>query len=184
MRLFIAVKIPEDLKAKIASIQDRLDSTDDDIKLVEPENLHFNLKFIGEYELNSLPKLKAAMDSICSQFEAFDAHIADIGTFPSPTFIRTIWLGMKKGGQALSAIAESIEMGLESLGITKDERGFTPHLTLARVKGRCSPELISVIRELKGIDIGSFKVEEITLFESKLTPKGPIYSEIHSVKLR
>ena len=184
MRLFIAVEIPEELKAKIASIQDRLDQTEDQIKPVGPENLHFNLKFIGEFPYDDLPKLKVLMDKTLWQFDSFNAHIHGIGTFPTPTFIKVIWLGMTEGEQALSAMAESLENALESLSIAKEEKPFKPHLTLGRLNSRAGLGLISLLKDLKDTEIGSFKIEKVILFESKLTPKGPIYTEVHHVKLR
>ncbi|MFQ6010208.1 MAG: RNA 2',3'-cyclic phosphodiesterase [Candidatus Aenigmatarchaeota archaeon] len=184
MRLFIAVKTPKEIRSKIAQIQEKFEELDIDIKLVEPENLHFNLKFIGEYAEEKLPNLKKALDNICSQFSAFDSHIAGIGSFPSPTYIRVIWLGMEEGSQAFSAIAEALDMGLEGLGIAKNDKKFTPHLTLGRVRsGKGREELISLLRDLKNTDIGTFRVDKIILFESKLGKKGPVYTEVHSVKL-
>ena len=124
------------------------------------------------------------MDNICSQFSSFEAHIGGIGSFPSSTYIRVVWLGMKAGSQALSAISEALDIGLGGLGIAKSDKKFTPHLTLGRNKGnRSDQKLVSLVKDLENTDIGIFKVDKIVLFESKLTPEGPIYNEIHAVNL-
>ncbi|MBU5557596.1 MAG: RNA 2',3'-cyclic phosphodiesterase, partial [Candidatus Aenigmarchaeota archaeon] len=115
MRTFIAIEIPAELKQKIVAIQKKIAETGADIKLVEPENLHYNLKFLGEIDQKTAEKVKNALSNV--SFPAFDIHISCLGTFPSLSHIRVVWLGVKEGSQQLAALAATIEEALAGIGI-------------------------------------------------------------------
>jgi len=181
MRAFLGVKVPDELKPRISQIQDAL--YDFDVKLVEEENLHFNLKFFKEIENKKVEKIKEILEKVSTQFEPFEININGIGGFPSKSYVRVAWLGVKEGFQTFKALAETIENALENIGIEKEEQ-FVPHLTLGRIRsGRNKNELLVFMRKYENIDVGKMMVDKITLFESKLSPKGPVYEEVFSVKL-
>lgn len=184
MRTFIAIPVPQDLKGRIEKVQERLDMLDIDVKLVEPGNLHYNLKFLGEVTEGDVNKVKAVLDRIVPQHRSFDLHVTGMGAFPQVTYAKVVWLGAKEGAQQLTALAESIELALADTGFRREEKSFTPHLTLARITGgQHKHELITLLKDESDIDIGTMRIDEITLFRSQLTPEGPIYMPIHSVKL-
>ncbi|MEM5872337.1 MAG: RNA 2',3'-cyclic phosphodiesterase [Candidatus Aenigmatarchaeota archaeon] len=178
MRAFIGISIPEELKPKIKEIQNKFSKFD--IKFVEPENLHFNLKFFKD--LRNTEKVKGKLKDISSHFKPFEIKIAGIGAFPSKNYIRVIWLGVKEGYQQLVSLAKFIQSSLEELGYTEEE--FVPHLTLGRVRtGKNKNEIIMLLNELENVEIGNMEVKEIKLFQSKLTPTGPIYNEVFRIIL-
>ncbi len=182
MRTFIAVEVSEALKPKILAIQKKIEASGADIKLVEPENIHYNLKFIGEIDDRTVEKTKKALSEI--SFPAFDVHIAGLGAFPSKTYIRVVWLGCRQGTQELTALASSVEEALAGI-VPKDERPFTPHLTLGRVSGVKDKEALSkLMHDLENADIGKFRVDKLVLFQSQLSPKGPAYMPILTVNLK
>jgi 2'-5' RNA ligase len=156
MRAFLGISIPDKLKPKITRIQDKFD--DFDIKFVEKGNLHFNLKFFRYIELDKIEKLKEILKKISAQYEPFEIEISGLGAFPSKNYVRVIWLGVKQGYQTF-----------KSLGRVRS--------------GRNKNELLVLLRKLEDIEIGKMKIEKITLFQSKLSPKGPVYEEVFSVKL-
>ena len=181
MRAFLGIPISEELKPRINSIQDKF--SDFDIKFVESKNLHFNLKFFGEIGNEEIEKLKRALEDICKQFQPFEIKIEGIGAFPSKSYVRVIWLGVKDGYQTLISLAEMIENALESLGYASEEK-FVPHLTLGRVKsGKNKNELMILLRELEDVEVGKMKVDNVILFQSKLSPEGPVYEEVLKIKL-
>lgn len=181
MRAFIGIEIPEELKQKIIDLQEKFE--DFDIKFVEKENLHFNLKFLGETDEEKIEKIKKILKEITEQFESFEVKVHGMGVFPNKNYIRVVWLGVKEGYQQMLALAESVENAVVSLGFEKGK--FEPHLTLGRVRsGRNRNELLLAIRKNENADIGSFKIKEIKIIESKLSPKGPVYEEIFSAHLR
>jgi len=175
MRAFLGISISDELKHKILEIQKKF--SDFDIKFVEPENLHFNLKFFREISDEQVEGLKKILEEITEKFEPFEIEIKGLGVFPNKNYIRVIWMGVKEGFNAMTSLAEVIQDSIESIGFFREEK-FVPHLTLGRVRtARNKEELKSLIEELENIEIGRMKVEEIKLFKSKLTPKGPIYEE-------
>lgn len=181
MRAFLGIPVTDNLKPKIIKIQDRFSNFD--IKLVESKNLHFNLKFFKELENEKVKKLKEILEKISTQFEPFEIEISGIGAFPSKNYIRVIWLGVKQGYPTFRSLAETIENALESLGFEKNGK-FIPHLTLGRVRsGRNKNELLILLRKLEDIKIGRMKIDKMTFFQSKLSPKGPIYEEVFSVSI-
>jgi len=181
MRAFLEIPIPEELKPRIESIQDRF--SDFDIKFVEQENLHFNLKFFKEISDEDMGKVKKVLEDICKQFQPFEIRIVGVGAFPSRNYVRVLWLGVKDGYQTLASLAEMIENSLGSLGFESEEK-FVPHLTLGRVRsGRNKNEMIVLLKELENIEVGKMKIDEIILFQSKLTPSGPIYEEFFKSRI-
>jgi len=181
MRVFIGINISEDLKPKIFQLQNKFSNFD--IKFVELENLHFNLKFFREIEEDQLEKIKKILEEVSKQFESFKIKITGLGAFPSKNYIKVIWLGVKDGYQIFTSLAETIENYLEAIGFEREKR-FVPHLTLGRVRsGRNKNELLILMRELENIEIGSMKIQEIKLFQSKLGPTGPIYEELFGISL-
>lgn len=182
MRCFIAVPIKEDLKDRIIALQKRFPK-DADIKFVEKENLHFTIKFLGDVDETLIEKVKALLKSTADVFESFDIDVAGLGCFPSKNYIRVIWVGLKEP-QVFATLSEHIDNGLKELGF-KQEQSYVSHLTLGRVRTSRNRELLlQATRELENIEIGAMKVEEIILFRSYLSPKGPEYEELFTAKLR
>lgn len=182
MRAFLGIPITQDVVSKIANVQKRLFSFD--IKLVEKENLHFNLKFFRHIEEENIDQLKEIVKETCEKFEKFDINISGLDTFPSKNYIRIIWLGVKDGYNELVALVNMIEDGLETLGFEKEKQKFTPHLTLGRIRsGKNKEKMKEVVKELENVEIGAMKLERVILFQSKLGPKGPIYEEVFSIDL-
>lgn len=181
MRAFLGIPISDALKPKIVRIQDSFYNVD--IKFVEKENLHFNLKFFREIDEEKLENIKKTLEDVCKQFEPFDIKISGVGAFPSKNYVRVIWIGVKDGYQILTSLAETIENALESMGFEKEEK-FVPHLTLGRVRsGRNKNELLVLLRKLEDIEIGTMKIDKVVLFQSKLSPNGPIYEEVFNINL-
>lgn len=181
MRAFLGIPIPEGLKPSIISVQDRF--LDFDIKIVEKENLHFNLKFFEEISDEKVEQLKKVLEDICKQFQPFEVKIEGVGAFPSLNYVRVIWLGVKDGYQTLASLAEMIENALESMGFETKEK-FVPHLTLGRVRsGRNKNEMLTLLRKLEDVEIGKMNVDKIILFQSKLSSNGPVYEEVFSIML-
>lgn len=179
MRAFIGIPIPEALIKKISQIQREF--KDFDIKFVEPENLHFNLRFLGETE--KIPEIKAILKDISTEFKSFEIKVSGLGVFPSKNYIRVVWIGVKDGYQDIVSLAKRINEKLAEIGFKKETR-FEPHLTLGRARtGRNKQGLLKKINELETTEIGSMAVNNIVLFQSQLSPKGPTYKEIFSVEL-
>jgi 2'-5' RNA ligase len=181
MRCFIAIDIPEEIKDKISEIQNNF--KDFDIKFVEKENFHFNLKFLGEVPDSSVEEIKNILENVIDKFEPFELDIKNLGIFPSLNYIRVIWIGIGEGHNILSTIANEIDNSLADI-VPRENRKFEPHLTIGRVRsGRNREELVKIVNKLEKIEIGKMKVNEIKLMKSELSREGPVYTTISSIAL-
>jgi len=175
--------MPEELKQKLLASQKQIEKLCD-IKLVEPENLHFSLKFIGEVNEDRVKEIREVLTSAAEKFSAFALSIAGIGAFPSAGSARVVWAGCSAGAKELEALAGFIDSELSKVGFAGEERLFRAHLTLGRIRQlENNPALQKFISGNKEKDFGSFRVSKISLIESELSPHGSTYIEIFSVDL-
>lgn len=176
MRCFVAVEISDDLKSGIISLQKSLPEID--AKLVEEENLHFTLKFLGEIDDKNLSESTKILSNTVKEFRPFSAVIRGAGAFPNINYARVLWLGCPELYNLQKAVDDSLSL------LFKKEREINPHLTIARIRSaRSKQELMDFINKNKNIEIGSFVVKEIKLKKSILTQKGPIYEDIEVFRL-
>jgi 2'-5' RNA ligase len=177
IRTFIAVELDPGFTEKIRNLQDRFSGFD--LKFVDPELVHITLKFLGNVDESRIPSISAALDSITC--EPFEATVKGLGVFPKPSNPKVLWLG---GIGNFKALHDDVEHLLEPFKFEKDEREFTAHATLARVKflkKEQKNEFINNVNELKDIEIGNIWVNRVLLKKSTLTPKGPIYETLHTI---
>lgn len=175
MRCFVAVDLDTRLTEKIVGLQKELVGLD--TKLVEPHNLHFTLKFLGEIDGKVTGVVKAALAKVAAGREPFSITIEHVGCFPSEKFIRVVWVGAEK----LTELQEAVN---ESLALFKKEKP-SPHLTIARVRSqKCREDLVNFIHRHKNEETGSMLVKEIKLKKSTVTSKGPVYEDIAVFELK
>jgi 2'-5' RNA ligase len=176
MRAFIAVEVDEQLREKMSELQKQLSL--DGVKLVEKENLHLTMHFLGEIDEAMKDKVINAMDKLsCRKFEM---SCEGVGAFPSNNYIRVIWVGAE--APELKQIYDQLGTEFAQLGFKQEQ--FSPHITLARVKFlKDKKKLSEFLEENEGLELGECKVEGVFLKKSTLTPKGPIYETVYEEKL-
>jgi len=181
IRSFIAFDMDsESVLKKIADAQTLLAKIGADLKLVEPKNIHITLRFLGNVTPNTVERIFEEMKKV--QFTPFNVKIYGIGAFPNLRYPRVLWAGITEGADQLRNIFNQLEPRLRSLGFAPDQKGFSPHLTIARVKsGRNKAELAKFIAENANYEFGIVKAECLRLKKSDLTPKGPVYSTLKEV---
>ena len=165
---------------KLTEIQTKLTYTGANLKLVKPQNIHLTVRFLG----NIFPSLVDAIYEEMKQisFAPFDIELRGLGAFPKLSHPRVVWVGIRKGAKDLIDVFEQLEPLLRGLGFNPDTKGFSPHLTISRVRtGRNKVRLAELIRELKDYEFGAIKAECLRLKKSDLTPKGPIYTTLKEV---
>ncbi len=172
MRTFIGIDLPFQIKHKIANFKEENLKKLKNIKEVEDSNLHITIKFLGEMAEDKVQNIVKRISGI--SFRSFEIKIKGVGVFPNIYSARVIWIGAESS--EIFKIKTEIDETLEELGVEKDYN-FIPHITIARLKSRENPKIIEQIIS-KGEDFGSFRIREITLFQSILTPQGPIYRKI------
>jgi 2'-5' RNA ligase len=178
VRSFIAFDLEsQQVLRKLAEAQALLVKTGADLKTVEPENIHMTIRFLGNVRLDTVENIFEEMKKI--QFVAFDVKIHGLGAFPTPKYPRVVWAGITQGADQLRGVFSQLEPRLEGLGFSPDPKGFSPHLTIARVRsGRNKAELGRVINENSGYDFGVVRAACLRLKRSELTPRGPVYSTL------
>lgn len=178
IRSFIAFDIDsQSILKKIEDAQNFLVKTGADLKLVEPKNIHMTVRFLGNITPPMIEKVFEEMKKV--QFTPFNIKICGVGAFPNLRYPRVVWAGITEGADQLRSIFNQLEPSLRSLGFTPDSKGFSPHLTIARVKsGRNKAELCRVISENANYEFGIVQATCLRLKKSDLTPKGPIYSTL------
>ena len=175
MRCFIAVELDTSLIEKIEPLQKEL--VNFDVKLVELNNLHFTLKFLGDIDQNTLNKIKEILNNLASNYTPFSVNIKNIGVFPNENFIRVVWMGVEELRPLQATVNESFS------DIFKKEKP-SPHLTIARVRSQIyRKEVIDFIDRHKNDKIGTMIVDTVKLKKSTVTSKGPIYEDLATFRL-
>jgi len=188
MRAFIAIELPETIKGFLAGIQERLKKSGADVKWVNPKNIHLTLKFLGEIDAERLPKAIQIMEDVIKDKKAFQVGICCIGSFPRINSPRVIWAGTDKGSKEAKEIAKDLEEKIAKIGIPKENRPFSSHITIGRTRSMLNRE--NLAHELNNLvtkfaeENLLFLVTKIILFKSTLTPKGPIYEVIKEANLQ
>ncbi len=176
-RTFIAVALPEPLRARIVDLQDRIAGSVEHVKWVEAENIHLTLKFLGEVDEGDLYEVcKVAQRAVAGQ-SRFTMTVAGCGAFPNAARPRVVWCGVRDGAPELIAIHADLEQALRPLGCPREDRPFTPHITIGRFRRTAAnPGLEQAIERLRSWEGGSVDVAEILVMASQLTSDGPVYS--------
>ncbi len=175
MRAFIAIELPQEIKDSITSILADLEPCGLDGRWVKPEHLHLTLKFLGSISAEQLHNVKAILEQCGRKHSRLQARLERFGFFPSERRPRVFFISTS-GEAELRAIADDLEGELERCGFEKEGR-FKSHITLCRLKS--TKNIDDLQKRIATINPqGNFPVNEITLFESTLTPQGPIYEII------
>ncbi len=180
IRSFIAFDIENDsVKNQLTSMQTRLLQTGADLKLVETQNIHITVRFLGNISPNMVESIHQEMKTL--QFAPFDIQIKGIGAFPNIHYARVVWAGIAKGATELRSIFSQLEPKLHRLGIDPDPKGFNAHITIARVRsGRNKAQLAKLLNDNKNHEFGSVDAECLRLKQSDLSPTGPVYTTLRT----
>ncbi|MGA2768964.1 MAG: RNA 2',3'-cyclic phosphodiesterase [Candidatus Bathyarchaeia archaeon] len=181
VRSFVAFDIDsESVMKRLTEVQGLLVGTGADLKVVDPKNIHITLRFLGNVRTDTVENIFDGMKKV--QFVPFDVKICGVGAFPDIRYPRVVWAGITEGADNLRKIFGQLEPHLRSLGFAPDPKGFSPHLTIARVRsGRNKAELARFISENVDCEFGTIRAACLRLKRSDLTPKGPIYSTLKEV---
>lgn len=180
-RGFIAIDIKSN--QKLIELESEIKKTRADLKLVEPENVHITLKFLGDTEETLVDEIERIITNAVKETKSFKIQLKGTGVFPNQNYIKVVWVGIEHG-DPIAAIAQEIDEKLSELGFKREEKKFSPHLTIARVKtSRNKDKLLKILEKYRDIEFTDMKVDSIKLKKSDLTPNGPIYTTLKEVKI-
>lgn len=185
IRSFIALELPDDVKDTVALIIKRLRPAQHRyVKWVAPEGTHMTIKFLGNVYQSQIPQITGIMKTAAAKVPSLELKLGGLGMFPNEHRPRVIWVALEGNTEPLAAMQREIEQALEPLGFPPENRAFTPHLTLGRVRDNATPderqEIASVIKSKKIEYEATFTLRDLSLMKSTLTPTGAIYNRLES----
>jgi RNA 2',3'-cyclic 3'-phosphodiesterase len=190
VRAFIAIPLSAEIQKNLDEVSGQLRNKlgNEVIRWVKSKNIHLTLKFLGDVEGTDIEPIKQILDDAAAQIDLFEFEVGGIGAFPSNQRARVIWIGIQAPGQ-LMELQKSIDLKTAALGYASEERSFSPHLTLGRVRKSTSVSKTStaedirrigqILQEVKVDKLGENRVEAVHLYKSELQPGGSVYTVLH-----
>jgi 2'-5' RNA ligase len=188
VRCFIAVELPDEVKAGLKQLQTKLKSGGQaQVKWVDPYSIHLTLKFLGGVDGARIGPVTAAMEEASQGIPPFSLKVEGLGAFPNLRRVQVVWVGVSGEVDRLAVLQQRLESNLAQLGFAPEKRRFTPHLTLARVRDRASAgerEGLGQLIASTEFEAHSFPVGAVSLMRSQLTREGAIYSRLSTAELK
>jgi 2'-5' RNA ligase len=188
MRLFTAIELGDTVRARAGVLLDTLRRRAEvlapraRVSWAAPERMHLTLRFIGEVDDAKAEAIVAVLREPVAM-APFGVRWAGLGSFPPRGAPRVLWVGVAAGRENLLRAEEAVSARLERLNVKREDRPYSPHLTLARVREPAGLATSPLFEDLDGA-LGDTHVEAITLFRSHLSPKGPTYVALEKTRLR
>ncbi|MBI4303902.1 MAG: RNA 2',3'-cyclic phosphodiesterase [Chloroflexi bacterium] len=186
IRAFIAIELPSELKNGLYQLETELKRRQSSARWVDPENIHLTLNFLGNIDAAKTGEITEAMEEAAQGIPPFQLEVKELGVFPNLKRVQVVWVGISGEVDKLMQLQQGLETNLAILGFAPEERKFTPHLTLARVRNEASFEERQKLGQLIAstqFEGGTIRVDAISLMRSELTRAGPIYTRLSLVKL-
>ena len=189
LRIFIAIPLPERLLTRLSDVQYRLQGkvSHRSVRWVKPEGVHLTLKFLGDTPRDEISTIEEALTVVARNAPSFTLTAEGLGCFPSPGRPRVLWVGVTEPTGRLKVLYQAIEEAMTALGYKPERHGFTPHLTLGRVRRGASREDMRLIGEaVTGTRVGeltTFEADRFELIRSELKPSGAEYATLKTFVL-
>lgn len=183
MRCFFCIELDPPTREQLAQVIQRLRSAPAQVRWVEPALLHVTLKFLGEIDAGRIPALQAIVRQVVAPCAPFALTLDRVGAFPHLDRARVIWAGAGHTPAPLASMAAAFEEALCEVGFAKEQKPFTAHVTLGRVREEQASSLRALGERLRAAALApmAVKVEGITLMQSVLRPQGPTYTPVFTV---
>lgn len=178
VRSFIAIDVENpDVVRRVEELQREVLRLGLDIKLVEKENLHITLRFLGEIPQSRINDVAKALANI--KMNKFQIKLRGVGVFPDLARPRVLWVGVSDGVEELKKLATAVREAVDRFAENREDREFVAHLTVGRIKSSRNIErLREFVARYANVDFGVIVVDKIKLKKSVLTPRGPIYTDL------
>jgi len=184
IRAFIAIELPESVRADIGDLQKSLAASGLKLRWVKPQNIHLTLKFLGDAGRETIGDFCDSIAAAAANYEVFDIRPRGVGCFPGVKNPRVIWVGLSGDLDVLGRLQADVEADLIPLGFKPEKRPFRGHLTIGRIKGGLNPKkLADRLRTHTEFATDVFRVTHVVLFQSILQPAGPEYTPLCKIPL-
>lgn len=195
MRIFIGIDLDDEIRGKIARFLEGVSGFAPDARWVRPESLHVTLKFIGEQKAEQIAAITQRLRRVESG--PFEIQVSGYGFFPTAKSPRVFWIGIQAGPQ-LAQLASEIDATVAELGVPREERPYSPHLTVARAGGRSGDpkwrkgdgpnSTFAVLQKRLAAmgepDFGKMTADQFILYQSQLSPAGSKYTKLERFPMR
>jgi RNA 2',3'-cyclic 3'-phosphodiesterase len=183
MRTFIAIPLPEKCREMLDNLQRRLRSTEADVRWTTISSIHLTLKFLGETEPAIIPQIAQSLRNSSKSDSPMKLQVNGLGCFPNQRNPRIVWCAVNGDTDRLSRLQMEVENACAEYGFPSEDRPFSPHLTLGRVKSKRNLQLL-----VDYIKIGTnleceFTADHFNLYESVLKPQGAVYTILETIPL-
>lgn len=188
MRCFIAVDIDDKIRAAVGDLQRQLQGqaklARGDCRWVKPELMHLTLKFLGEIKDVESVQVCNIAGQVAGRHKSFELDIEKVGHFGGKS-ARVLWVGTGAGIDKLCDLQEELERQLAEAGFAADAKGFSGHLTLCRIKNpKAGFKLAQMSEQYGNFKIGTISADSVCVYQSQLTPQGPVYTVLGNYKLQ
>jgi len=185
IRAFISVDIGDEIRGRLDELQRKLKKIHANVRWANPGNMHLTLVFLGDMETDRMNEVKKILDHAVGERSSFELVATGTGYFGKPDSPRVVWVGLADC-PALQALQRRIAQELADAEIGFDNKPFSPHLTLGRIKGidRHTGPLLERIERYGKTAFGNTTIDRVELIRSVLTPRGAEYSVLHSALLQ
>ncbi len=182
IRAFICFEIPAPLREYLEEIIRKGKAFGEPVSWVKTQNIHLTLKFLGNITLEQVAQVSGVLEQMRQAFSPFEIQVDRVGAFPNFSRPRVFWVGCQQSFDRLSALAGQLEVSLAALGFEKENRKFSPHLTLGRVR---KPGVSKTAAYLQKLELKPYSLacRELVLMKSELKPSGAIYTPIKKFPL-
>ena len=187
IRAFVAVNLPPEVEAEVERFQSELKSSlrGDQVRWTPLEQIHLTLRFLGNIAAGSVPDLEAALRRACAGVTQFELAAEGFGQFPEGTRPRILWVGVKGESDTLKTLVGRVVAETQAWG-EREDKPFHPHLTIGRVKATQPRELRQLSEELRRVKapcFGQWRVTQVDLMQSELSPSGAVHTCIAAIPL-
>jgi 2'-5' RNA ligase len=183
IRSFISINLPDNIRKSIDDLIAELRKAGADVTWVPAVKIHLTLKFLGNTDDSLIPKIKERISKKLSHYRAFYIKIVGVGCFPSEKRPRVLWIGMENS-VLLKSIQKDLDAEVADFGFAPDDRPFSPHLTIGRVRSQKGiAEMIRRFAEFRTADFGLVEVKSIHIMKSELKPAGAEYTSIAEIPI-
>jgi len=184
MRLFIAIELPPEIKQGIAKVQEQLRAAGANAGWTRPEGIHLTLKFLGEVPELKGQEILQALAGATQGIGKLNLEVAGAGAFPNTKNPRVLWLGITGDVEKLGSLQAAVENAMTGLGFEREERKFSPHLTMARIKfSKPRDNWQQRIESIRDVKLGRFEADHVSLMKSELKREGAVYMELAQISL-
>ena len=179
----MAIELPGELKQDVDKLIVSLKPFGPEVRWVRAANLHLTLRFLGDIEQNDVPVLEDHIKQNIVGLQPFPIKLAGLGCFPNMRRPRVVWIGVDGTMNSLQTLAECVEKSCMEVGYGKGDKQFSAHLTIGRIKEPRGLEPLIKCLETTEFISSDFIVEQVIIFKSDLSPRGPTYTPLKKIKL-